>query len=43
MVGLLIRRSKREVRTMYYGDKEKDMGKERNHNSILAIIVILNS
>ena len=33
MVGLLIRRSKREEGTMYYGDEEKDMGKERNHNS----------
>ena len=32
MVGLLIRRSKVEIRILYYGDKEEHMRKEENCN-----------
>ena len=35
MVGLLIRRSKAEIRTPYYGNKEEYMRKEENCNSLL--------
>ena len=32
-IGLLVRRSKREIRALYYRDEEKDMREERNCNT----------
>ena len=41
MIGLLIRRSNREIRMLYYRDEEKDMGKERNRNIMLDALLVL--
>ena len=37
MIGLLVRRSKREVRASYCGDEEKDVGEERNCNTYRTV------